>query len=149
EYLIVGGWAVSVHAEPRFTKDLDVLIGVDPSNLERVADALSSFGAPPDVVRSVAALSEGEFMFFGTPPARVDLLRTIPGVDFAAAWGRRVEVTWDGVTVYVISRDDLIAAKRAAGRVSRATRGAPARRSRSGRGSCPASCCTCRRATRL
>ena len=23
EYLVVGGWAVAVHAEPRFTKDLD------------------------------------------------------------------------------------------------------------------------------
>lgn len=24
EYLVVGGYAVGVHAEPRFTKDLDV-----------------------------------------------------------------------------------------------------------------------------
>ncbi len=31
EYLIVGGWAVGYHAEPRFTKDLDVFIG--PSNM--------------------------------------------------------------------------------------------------------------------
>lgn len=116
EYLIVGGWAVSVHTEPRFTKDLDLLIGVDPANLERVATALSQFGAPPDVVRSAAALADDEFMFFGTPPARVDLLRTIPGVEFLAAWHRRVDVDWEGVTVHVIGRDDLIAAKRAAGR---------------------------------
>lgn len=27
EYLVVGGWAVAVHAEPRFTKDLDIWIG--------------------------------------------------------------------------------------------------------------------------
>ena len=116
EYLIVGGWAVSVHTEPRFTKDLDVLIGVDPGNLARVADALSQFGAPPDVVRDASTLGDDEFMFFGTPPARVDLLRTIPGVDFADAWGRRVDVDWNGVPVHVIGRDDLIAAKRAAGR---------------------------------
>lgn len=55
-------------------------------------------------------------MFFGTPPARVDLLRSIPGVDFAAAWKRRLDIDWNGVTVHVIGRDDLIAAKRAAGR---------------------------------
>jgi hypothetical protein len=27
EYLIVGGWAVGVHSEPRYTKDLDILVG--------------------------------------------------------------------------------------------------------------------------
>jgi hypothetical protein len=27
KFLIVGGWAVSFHSEPRFTKDLDILIG--------------------------------------------------------------------------------------------------------------------------
>jgi hypothetical protein len=116
EYLIVGGWAVSVHTEPRFTKDLDLLIGVDPANLARVADALSQFGAPPGVVHDASTLADDEFMFFGTPPARIDLLRTIPGVDFGAAWERRVDVDWDGVPVHVIGRDDLIAAKRAAGR---------------------------------
>lgn len=52
-------------------------------------------------------------MFFGTPPARIDLLRTIPGVDFAAAWQRHVKVEGEGVTLHVIGRDDLIAAKRA------------------------------------
>lgn len=37
EYLVVGGWAVAVHSEPRFTKDLDLLIGSAPDNLERAA----------------------------------------------------------------------------------------------------------------
>ena len=49
EDLVVGGWAVSVHAEPRFTKDLDLLIGTDSGNLERAAEALISFGAPQHV----------------------------------------------------------------------------------------------------
>lgn len=46
EYLVVGGWAVSVHSEPRFTKDLDLLIGTAEDNLERAAHALTLFGAP-------------------------------------------------------------------------------------------------------
>jgi hypothetical protein len=56
EYLIVGGWAVGYHGEPRFTKDLDVLIG---------------------------------------HPRTVD---------------------WGGVQVSIIGLDDLVAAKKAAGR---------------------------------
>ena len=32
KYLIVGGYAVSLHAEPRATKDLDILIGPGAEN---------------------------------------------------------------------------------------------------------------------
>lgn len=50
------------------------------------------------------------------PPVRVDILMGIPGVIFAEAWPRRVEMDFDGLLVPFISRQDLIAAKRAAGR---------------------------------
>ncbi len=116
EYLIVGGWAVGVHAEPRYTKDLDVLIGPDEENLGRVAEALEAFGAPGNVFELLRGLRIDEFLFIGVPPARVDILRTIPGVDFASAFSRRVIADWDGLAAFVIGRDDLIASKRAAGR---------------------------------
>jgi hypothetical protein len=117
EYLVVGGWAVAVHTEPRFTKDLDLLIGEDPENLERAASALVKFGAPPDIVDKARALGPSEFLFFGVPPARIDLLRSIPGIDdFGAAFARRVDVDWNGLTVHIIAKEDLIRAKRAAGR---------------------------------
>jgi hypothetical protein len=50
------------------------------------------------------------------PPARVDLLRSIPGVDFEEAFSRRLDVRWGDTIVHVIAKDDLIRAKRAAGR---------------------------------
>ena len=49
----------------------------------------------------------------------MDILTEIPGVDFDAAWERRVVETVDsaaGLKATFISRDDLIAAKLAAGR---------------------------------
>jgi hypothetical protein len=110
EYLVVGGWAVGVHAEPRFTKDLDLLIGPDGAN------AFARFGAPTNLVEQLRRLGPEEFLFLGTPPARVDVLRAIPGVDFATAYARRLRVDWDGVMTDVIGRDDLLEAKRAAGR---------------------------------
>lgn len=116
EYLIVGGWAVSVHSEPRFTKDLDLLIGLAADNLDRAARALALFGAPDGLVAQARSLGPDEFLFFGVPPARIDLLRSIPGVRFDEAFARRVDVDWGGVLVHVIGKDDLIAAKRAAGR---------------------------------
>jgi len=116
EYLVVGGWAVAVHSEPRFTKDLELLIGRSPENLARAARALELFGAPESIVAQARGLGPDEFLFFGTPPARVDLLLSIPGVEFDVAFARRLDVAWGGAMVHVIGRGDLIAAKRAAGR---------------------------------
>jgi hypothetical protein len=47
KYLIVGGYAVSFHAQPRATKDLDLFIKADPENAGATFAALASFGAPP------------------------------------------------------------------------------------------------------
>ena len=116
EYLIIGGWAVAFHSEPRFTKDLDLLIGQDVANLARVASALTAFGAPPHVLDQLRQLGPDEFLFLGAPPARVDLLRSVPGVDFVAAYRRCVRADWDGVPVTVVAREDLLASKIAAGR---------------------------------
>src|ERR1700683_416601 len=88
DYLVVGGWAVSFHSQPRFTKDLDLLIGTEEANLARVVDAVRRFGAPPTIVEQLTSLGPDEFLFLGAPPARVDLLRAIPGVAFRAAMSR-------------------------------------------------------------
>ena len=52
----------------------------------------------------------------GAPPVRVDILMGIPGVAFEEAWPKRTTVDFDGLAVAFIARDDLIMAKRAAGR---------------------------------
>ena len=46
KYLIVGAYAVSVHAQPRATKDLDILVQPDAENARAVYAALVRFGAP-------------------------------------------------------------------------------------------------------
>ena len=55
----------------------------------------------------------------GREPIGVDILTSIPGVEFDAAWQRRVEVVVDaesGLKASFISREDLLAAKLASGR---------------------------------
>jgi hypothetical protein len=78
---------------------------------------------PPDLVEMLRrsrwrpfATSPDEIVWMGRVPARVDLLLSIPGAEFATAWDRRVDLTVEGVTVRVIGREDLLANKRAAGR---------------------------------
>lgn len=115
-YLVVGGYALIQYAEPRFTKDLDLLISTDAANAKAVYKALHLFGAPlADLTESDFA-QEGYYYQMGVPPVRVDILMGIPGVVFEEAWPRRVDIDFDGLLVPFISRQDLIAAKRASGR---------------------------------
>jgi hypothetical protein len=56
----------------------------------------------------------------GTAPVGVVILTKIPGIDFDAAWQRRIEDVVDetsGLKANFISADDLIASKEAAGRL--------------------------------
>jgi len=118
-YLIVGGYAVIYHAQPRFTKDIDLFIQADPANGRAVYDALAEFGAPLHGIRPEDFVERGTFFRFGHDPQTIDILADLPGVNFDAAWEQRVEVTIDessGLKANFIGRDDLIASKLAAGR---------------------------------
>jgi hypothetical protein len=59
---------------------------------------------------------EGYFYQMGAPPLRVGVLMSVPGVEFEDAWERREKVSVAGWDAYFMSREDLIAAKVAAGR---------------------------------
>lgn len=115
-YLIVGGYAVMRYTEPRFTKDLDLLVAVDERNARAIYAALAEFGAPLENLTPRDFAEEGYFYQMGSPPLRVDVLMSIPGVDFAKAWRSRESVTLAGEEMHFISKDDLIKAKRASGR---------------------------------
>ena len=116
KYLVIGGYAVVQYAEPRFTKDLDILIGTDPVNAHAVYTALREFGAPLTGLTPKDFSEEGFFFQIGLSPVRVDVLMGIPGIHFDECWNRRLEVDFDGLKVIFISKQDLIASKRAAGR---------------------------------
>ena len=116
DYVVVGGYAVGAHGRPRATKDLDLWIAGGP-NLERVAAALARFGLQKELVAQSRTLGETEILYFGRPPLRIDLLRSVAGLRFEDA--RRGAVAMPLGThaaVPMLSLDDLIANKRAAGR---------------------------------
>jgi predicted nucleotidyltransferase len=116
EFLVIGGYAVAHYDRPRYTKDIDLWIGPDPENIARASRALNAFGAPAHIVSALQNARDDEIVWLGSPPLRMDFLRQIEGVCFEDAWARRVMVTWAGLEVPLISLDDLIASKRAAGR---------------------------------
>jgi hypothetical protein len=116
EYLVVGGHAVSAYAEPRATKDLDVLVSPRSENALRVFGALEEFGAPLAAMTSADFEDEESFFVIGVKPNRVDILKKIPGLDFDSAWARRKIIHIDDLQLSLPCIGDLFAAKMAAGR---------------------------------
>lgn len=115
-YLIVGGYAVMKYSEPRFTKDLDVFIATDQENAKSVYSALKEFGALLENLTPDDFAHEGYVYQMGRPPLRIDIMMSIPGIEFDSAWKNRKVVELEDLKVFFISRSDLIRAKEASGR---------------------------------
>lgn len=64
-YLIIGGYAVGVHSQPRATKDLDIFIRPDPENAKAVYAAFAKFGAPLQGVTPEDLIDKDSFFRMG------------------------------------------------------------------------------------
>ena len=115
-FLVVGGYAVIRYTEPRYTKDLDLWIEPTAENAERCFRALAAFGAPLAGLGPLDFTQQGYIYQMGVAPTRVDVLMALPSLSFADAFDRRVVIELDGLTIPILSKDDLIASKLAAGR---------------------------------
>lgn len=116
KFMVVGGYAVIRYTEPRYTKDLDILISPTSDNAARTYEALKIFGAPLASLKVEDLTVAGNFFQIGLPPNRVDIIVEIPGVDFATSFSRCEYMQIDSLSIPVLSCEDLIQAKLAAGR---------------------------------
>lgn len=117
KYVVVGGYAVFVHAQPRMTKDLDVFIESSPENAAATYKGLAEFGAPLGQF-TVEDFSDGKTVGrFGVPPICFEVIQRIDGVDFDTVYTNSIPVLIDGkVPARYISAEDLITNKLASGR---------------------------------
>lgn len=123
-FLIAGGVAGTIHGSRRVTDDLDILYDTSTENTARLADLLIGWHAyPRDIepglpfVPDARTLRAVEVLTLTTDAGFLDLFRSMAGVgDFAAALPGAITVDLPDGAVSALSLDQLIAAKRAAGR---------------------------------
>lgn len=114
-YLVIGGIASVLYGVPRATFDLDILIEASPGNAHSLLDALTEAGLGTASLTSAEDLLAKEITVF-QERVRIDVQSWTTGLSFQTAWERRNEMEYGGQTFYVVSREDLISSKRAAGR---------------------------------
>ncbi len=115
-YLVIGGYAVAFHGHPRYTKDIDIWIGMDRENAANIVKALAEFGFASLELKEEDFTTPDQIIQLGYLPERIDILTTPPGVNFEECYARRVETKMDGVLVNFIDVEDLKRNKKAAGR---------------------------------
>lgn len=116
EYLVIGGYAVIYHSQPRATKDLDVWLRPTTENAAKVARVFKKFGLPFIDVTEEDFANEGLQYAVGRPPCQLDFLTSVPGLEFEDCWPDRVDAEDEGVRILFLGKADLIQSKRVAGR---------------------------------
>jgi len=68
KYPVVGAYAVAIDAQPRATKNLDILVKADTENAQAVFAALADFGAPMQGLTPADFEEPGPFFRIGREP---------------------------------------------------------------------------------
>ncbi len=115
-YLVIGGYAVALHGHPRYTKDMDVWLAMNPDNAAKMVKALEQFGFGSLGLKAEDFLVPDQIIQLGYAPNRIDLLTTLAGVEFENCYASRVEVEIDEIKANFIDLDNLKRNKKATGR---------------------------------
>lgn len=115
KYVTIEGIAAILHGVPRATFDLDILIEATVQNGQRLLAALLDAGLGTAAMTTPEEVIAHEITIF-RDRVRVDVQTSTPGIKFEEVWTRREVRKYGRQEFYILSRDDLIASKRAAGR---------------------------------
>lgn len=115
-YLVVGGYAVALHGYPRYTKDMDVWVEMTQENASRIVKALDQFGFGSLNLKESDFTVPDQIIQLGYPPRRIDILTTLPGVEFSKCYPSHTTVNVEGISVNFIDLENLKKNKKATGR---------------------------------
>jgi predicted nucleotidyltransferase len=130
DFLVVGGLAVNFHGIPRMTYDIDLMIRLEPSNIEKAVSVLSNWGYRPRLPVDPRDLANEKkrtewiqhknmkaFTFYSEhqPIGEIDLVIDSP-IPYDKLKAGAIRIQSEGVIIPVISLPDLIVLKQQAGR---------------------------------
>lgn len=129
-YVVAGGFAVNLHGFLRFTKDLDLLVDLEPDNAGHVMRVLASLGMKSRVLVAIEEFADPVkredwfqnrntlvFQLWNPDDAfcTVDVFIRNP-IDFGQLWSNSEHVDLGRTACRIAGIDDLIAMKAQAGR---------------------------------
>ena len=115
-YLLVGGYAVAFHGYPRTTNDMDIWVDCTPDNAAKLTEVFHLFGFSQTGIDESAFLDPKRVLRIGVPPICIDVLMGVSGLDFSPCFKRYESRDFEGLSIKLLSREDLETNKKASGR---------------------------------
>jgi hypothetical protein len=118
EYLLVGGYAVILHGYPRVTGDMDIWVNKTNENYQKLTKAFIEFRMPLFDMTEDRFLNHPEIdvFRFGRKPVAIDIMTKMANLDFEECFPLATNYNDEGLIIKVVHYNNLIQAKRAAGR---------------------------------
>ena len=116
DYMVVGGYALAFHGEPRFTGDMDIWINSSAVNAAKMIAVMYDFGAASFGFTKEDFMDEGIIKQIGQPPLRIDILGQIDGVAYKEAIKDKQVFRSGELKIFFIGVRDFIKNKEAVGR---------------------------------
>jgi hypothetical protein len=118
EYMLVGGYSVIIHGYSRNTGDMDLWVKQTKQNYIKLKIAFADFGMPLFDMIEHKFLDTVNFdvFTFGRSPSSIEILTKVKGLNFEQAFSQSIFYEDGDLKIRLIHFDDLIKAKKAAGR---------------------------------
>ena len=116
-YVLVGGLAVIFHGHFRSTKDMDLYYEATEENVSKIIQAIKAFGFGSLNFSVADFMDKTGYIKMGKEPNRIDMLCDLPGISFDEVYESAHDYVEEGVPVKVIHVNQLIANKKAVGRL--------------------------------
>ena len=117
-YLLVGGYAVVMHGYSRTTGDMDIWIERSEKNYQQLLKAFKQFKMPVFDMTLTNFMDDEKFEVFrfGRKPVAIDIMVKMADFNFEECYKRAKYFDEEGLTIPVVHLNDLINAKKIAGR---------------------------------
>lgn len=117
DHILVGAYALAAQGYPRNTLDIDIWVDPTPANSSKVYKALAQFGAPLNDIDVNTFKCKGIVFQIGVAPRRIDIITEISGnIEFEEAKIRSTRADIEGLSLNILSIEDLIKNKNSTGR---------------------------------
>lgn len=112
EYMLTGSLALSFYSRPRMTRDIDLVIALDAQEAERLIGGLGvDYHADLDAIKEAIGSSRPWNLIHLPSVVKIDLIPRKDTPYRRAEFERRRRVVLAGVTLWIVSIEDLILSK--------------------------------------
>jgi hypothetical protein len=108
-YMVTGSVALSLYAEPRMTRDVDLVVELGPSDTTRMMDAFGpEFDVDADRIRDAITARSMFNAIHTAAVVKLDIIVRKPGAYRETEFRRRRRAEIDGAPMWVVSPEDLL-----------------------------------------